>query len=443
MNSHLFLEYFHSLIYGVKAKVCGIDCGPGISYQVLVMAMVMLLAFIGGVFFRRGLIQLVKTLIPGKPDSAPWERKLAKVAVPLLAALLLWLALGIARHKGWDSHLIHLATNLLSAWVIIRLTSLLLLRPPWRWIFCLVIFLIAALDFIGILEPTIKILDQVGMQVDDKDRITLWSIIKGGIILALLFPFSRWLANFLESRIGKSEKVSAKAQVLLTKLLRTILYSLTILIALDTVGIDFYLISVFSGAIGLGVGFGLQKVVSNLVCGIIILVDNSIRPGDVIEVGGVYGWIESLHGRFVSVVTRSGTSHLIPNENLITNNVVNWSFSGPAVRFKIPVGVSYGSDVRLAMQLMIEAAQSFPRVLADPEPATRLLEFGDSSIKLELRIWINDPFNGVANIKSDIQLAIWDSFKEHQIEFPFPQHDLHLKTTPELSVSVWQRPDKD
>jgi small-conductance mechanosensitive channel len=443
MSSSLFLEYFHSLIYGVKAKVCGLNCGPNISYQILAIAIIMLLAFILSGFFRRGLIQLVKSVIPEKSDSVSWEKNLAKIAVPLMATLLLWLSLGITRQNEWDSHLIHLTTNLLSAWVIIRLISLFLLRPPWTWIFSLVIFLIAALDFIGILEPTIKFLDQVGMRVDDKDRISLWSVIKAGIILALLFPFSRWLANFLESRIGKSEKLSAKVQVLLTKLLRTMLYSLTILIALDTVGIDFYLISVFSGAIGLGVGFGLQKLVSNLVCGIIILIDNSIRPGDVIEVGGVYGWIESLHGRFVNVITRDGTSHLIPNENLITNNVVNWSFSGPAVRFKIPVGISYDSNVRLAMQLMVEAAQRFPRVLSDPPPSPRLLEFGDSAIKLELRIWINDPFNGIVNLKSDIQLAIWDSFQEHQIEFPFPQHDLYLKTAPELSVSVQRGATKD
>jgi small-conductance mechanosensitive channel len=222
----------------------------------------------------------------------------------------------------------------------------------------------------------------------------------------------------------------------LVKLSKTAFYTLALLIALDSVGIDFQYLLVFSGAVGLGLGLGLQKVVANLVSGYILLIDNSIRPGDVIEVEGVYGWIESLNARYISMITRDGTAYLVPNEQLMSNMVINWSFSEKGLRLKIPVGISYGSDVRRAMELMVEVAEKFPRILKDPEPAARLIRFGDNSVDLELRAWIKDPQRGVVNIKSEIQLAIWDAFHENHIDFPFPQRDLHLKTAPELTVQV-------
>jgi small-conductance mechanosensitive channel len=227
--------------------------------------------------------------------------------------------------------------------------------------------------------------------------------------------------------------------VLLVKLAKTGIYTLAILVALRSVGFDFHLLAVFSGAVGLGVGFGLQKVVSNLVSGVIILMDNSIRPGDVIEVGGVFGWIESLHSRFISVITRDGTSFLIPNDELISSKVINWSFSGPGIRLKIPVGISYSSEVHQAMSLMVAATAEIPRILASPKPEARLVSFGESAINLDLRIWIKDPENGVTNVKSAVQLKIWDLFKANGIEFPFPQHDLHLKSPAELTVRVKER----
>ena len=248
--------------------------------------------------------------------------------------------------------------------------------------------------------------------------------------------FINFLCKFLETNLPKSSKLSPRQQLLLLKTIRLILYTLAVVIALDSVGLDFYLVSVFSGAFGLGLGFGLQRVISNLFSGFVILMDKSIRPGDVIETDGLYGWIESLHGRFVSMITRDGKSHLIPNEQLVTNKVINWSFSNPNVRLKIPLGISYGSDIHLAMELMLAAAAKHPRVLKDPQAATRLIGFGDSAINLELRIWIKDPQNGITNVCSDIQIDIWDAFRAHDISFPFPQRDVHLRTPAELMVVV-------
>ena len=147
-----------------------------------------------------------------------------------------------------------------------------------------------------------------------------------------------------------------------------------------------------------------------------------------IAVGETYGWIQSLGARYVSVVTRDGTEHLIPNEELITQRVENWSYSNSLVRLKVPVGISYNADLHKAIELVLQAARGAPRVLATPTPICLLKGFGDSSVDLELRFWINDPNNGVSNVKSDILLGVWDRFHEHGIEIPFPQRDLHLRS---------------
>ena len=192
-------------------------------------------------------------------------------------------------------------------------------------------------------------------------------------------------------------------------------------------GLDLTVFTLFSGALGLGLGFGLQKVFANLVSGFIILADKSIKPGDVIQIGSQYGWINFLGSRYVSVVSRNGTEHLIPNENLITNEVINWSYSSKLVRINLPVGVSYESDLEKARDLMLEVARATPRVLVDPKPSCLLMSFGDSTINLELRVWINDPQNGVGRLKSDLNWGIWKAFREHGIELPYPQRDIHVK----------------
>ena len=197
------------------------------------------------------------------------------------------------------------------------------------------------------------------------------------------------------------------------------------------------------GALGVGIGFGLQKIVSNFISGIILLMDRSIKPGDTIGVAGTYGWIQSLGARYVSVVTRDGIEHLIPNEELIVTRVENWSFSGKRVRLKIPVGVSYGTDVHQAIALCIEATEGLDRIVSDPKPVCLLKGFGDSSVDMEIRFWISDPQGGVSNIKSAVLLRVWDLFHENGIEIPFPQRDLHLRSVSPDAKAVLDGPGKD
>jgi small-conductance mechanosensitive channel len=248
----------------------------------------------------------------------------------------------------------------------------------------------------------------------------------------VLLSISVYLTSLLESRIRTSRTLSPSVQVLFTKSLKIVLISLAILISIDSVGIDLTALAVFGGAIGVGVGFGLQKVISNLISGVILLIDKSIKPGDVIAVSGTYGWVTALGGRYVSVVTRDGIEHLIPNEILISERVENWTHTNSRTRLKIDVGIHYNSEVRAAMQYCLDAAADTERVLKEPEPKCMLIEFGDNSVNLQLRFWIADAQNGVQNVKSAVLLTIWDKFKEHGVEIPYPQRDLHLRSGGEI-----------
>ena len=221
-------------------------------------------------------------------------------------------------------------------------------------------------------------------------------------------------------------------QVLVTKSLKIVLVSIAVLAAIRSVGIDLGALTVLGGALGLGVGFGLQKIVSNLISGVILLVDKSIKPGDIIAVSGTYGWVTALGGRYVSVVTRDGVEHLIPNETLISEPVENWTHTQRRTRLKLDLFVHYESDLKAVLLLCEEAAGETPRVLPEPAPKCLFIEFGESSLKLQLRFWIGDAQNGVQNVKSDVLIEIWERFKQQGVRVPYPQRDVHIRSGAEV-----------
>jgi len=295
----------------------------------------------------------------------------------------------------------------------------------WEGFISLSIWGLVALHLIGWLPDVIQGLDDLAINFGDS-RLSLLSIIQ--LLLAIIFfvVVANWLTRLIESQARRSPHINASMQVMLSKISKFSLYGLAILFALKSVGIDLTAFAVFSGAIGVGIGFGLQRIFSNFISGFILLFDRSIRPGDVISIGDRFGWVQSLHARYVVVKDRDGVETLIPNENLITSEVTNWSYSDRAVRTRIPVQISYENDPEIAMQLLLDATEDKARILKNPEPAARLLGFGDNGIDLELRIWINDPEEGVANVVSDVNLSIWKSFKENKISIPFPQRDVRI-----------------
>lgn len=273
-------------------------------------------------------------------------------------------------------------------------------------------------------------------------QVTALTILKGLIAVFLIIPLSGWVLRAVESRVAGMEQVSPALRALVVKVVRTVVVIAVGLFAISSIGFNLGALAILGGAVGLGLGFGLQKVVSNLVSGVILLADRSIKPGDVIEVDDTYGWINRLGARYASVVTRDGTEHLIPNETLITEKVTNWSFSDENVRIKIPFGISYQSDIHLAMKLSLQVVEANARVLKKPAPAVRLMGFGDNSVDFELRIWMSDPAMGVNNLRSDVYVAIWDLFKEHGVEFPFPQRDLHVRDSVPLEVVLRKREER-
>jgi len=343
--------------------------------------------------------------------------------------VVLAFALVISQRMGAHGHILRTAMSLLTAWVLIRFLATLVREAAWARFIAVVAWTIAALHVLSLLQPTLALLDSLAVQFGGV-RISLLLLMKAVVLMGLLLWLAVSLSGLLEKRIKTLDGLTPSIQVFLAKALKVALLFTAVVATLSALGINLSAFAFFGGAIGVGVGFGLQKVVSNLVSGLILLLDRSIKPGDVIEVGQTYGRIQSLGARYVSVVTRDNTEYIIPNEDLITNRVINWSFTDKLVRLKITVGVSYDSDVHEVRRLMRKAASGVSRVLEEPEPVCHLKDFGESSIDMELRFWIGDPENGISNVSSTVRLAIWDAFKENHIEIPFPQRDLHIRSQP-------------
>jgi small-conductance mechanosensitive channel len=238
-----------------------------------------------------------------------------------------------------------------------------------------------------------------------------------------------WLSEVINRQL-QSAGLTPSMQVGISKFSRFLLITLAFLLALNAAGINLSSLAIFGGALGVGLGFGLQRIASNFISGFILVFDRSIKPGDIITVGQNTGSVHELRARYVVVRNREGVDTLIPNENLITSEVVNWSFVDRNVRTTISVQCSYKDDPEQAMALVLKSASASPRVLTDPEPVVRLIGFGENGMDLQLQVWVNDPENGFANVKSDINLAIWRAFKAAGITIPYPQRDLHIKSMP-------------
>jgi small-conductance mechanosensitive channel len=403
----------------------------------LLEILVVVAGFLIAQLIARPLIKRLQRLLENQEWRDRLQGRFVQAVLPLipivLAILFLRIGAGAFEKNKLPFFLIDTAARLLAAWGIIRFTTAMLRDSNWARLLSITAWVVAALHILKLLVPAVELLDQLAVDLGGV-RISLLLLIKGVLVFTVLLKLASSASALLEKRITYLENLTPSVQVLLSKALKITLLTVAVVVALSSLGINLSAFAFIGGAIGVGVGFGLQKVVSNLVSGVILLLDRSIKPGDVIEIGSTYGRIQSLGARYVSVATRDRTEYLIPNEDLITTHVVNWSFSDKLVRLKIGVGVSYDSDIHEVMQLMVGAAAAIPRELADPKPVCQLKNFGDSSIDMELRIWIDDPENGVANVSSAVRVAIWDSFQENGIEIPFPQRDLHIKTRPAAPV---------
>lgn len=398
--------------------------------QALVITCALLIAFLVG--------NRIKQKFSG-PELPQKLFSLLLVALMPLAAPLLWfflqlLSLLVATEAQWPHNLLTIVVNLLAVWIVIQATSLFFNNTAWNRLIAVIAFTLASLNILDLLGPAVKLLDHFALTFG-RLRISILTVLTGLLTLALLLWGARLLSHLLEKRIRENSTLSPSIQVLFIKLSKITLITAAILVGLRIVGLDLTGFTIFTGAVGVGIGFGLQKIFSNLISGIILLLDKSIKPGDVITVGETYGWVNSLGARYTSLIAPDGKEFLIPNEDLITQQVENWSFSNSTVCLRIPVGIAYNADVRKAMALCEEAARQTDRIIQDPPPRCLLSGFGESSVDLELGAWINDPANGVKNVKSDVLLKIWEIFQKEGVEIPFPQRDVHIRTMPQEAAS--------
>lgn len=276
----------------------------------------------------------------------------------------------------------------------------------------------------------VKALNSIGFDLGTY-HISVWGALRIVIVVILMIACARLLGRLARRMFRRIASLDRTQQLLGEKIATIVVWGISFFVAIDILGISLTALTVFSGAFGLAIGFGLQKTFGNLIAGIILLMDRSIKPGDVITVSdgkvNSFGEVKKIGIRAVSVTTRENREYLIPNEILMTQQVENWSYSSREVSINIPIGVAYGSDLDKVEKLLLEAASSTPRVLAFPSPGVLLSGFGASSIDMTMVVWINDPESGVGNVRSDVLWRVWRLFKEHGVEIPFPQQDVNLK----------------
>ncbi len=338
---------------------------------------------------------------------------------------------------GYTTNWIGAAIALMNAWIVVRLVTLVIQSNFWSRVAFYVAWPIAALDAFGMLLPVIEQMQALAIPLGTNDAgepsaISLFDIVRTFFYFAILFWAANLLSKIAEQQLEQIEELSPALKALIGKVLSVLLPVIALLVALQIVGFNLATLAVFSGAVGLGVGLGLQTIVANFVAGFTLIADKSIKPRDTIEVDGTMGWVTAMQARYVALRTRDGTELLIPNDRFMSEGVINWSRSDRVVRLHAPFGIAYKTkDLRAVQQLAIDAALSVQRVVDAPPPACNLVGFGDSSVDFDLRFWISDPEQGLSNVRSQVLLNVWDALAEHGIEIPFPQRDLYVKSWPQ------------
>ena len=405
--------------------------------QIAVIAAALALGLWVARLLRRGIAP------PDAPDDLRGRlREVAWLGAPYAAVLLVLAAAdGLMHALGTPAQVVNVAVQLGALLLLIRVVVYLLRvslgararLKGWGTAISFVAWVFLSLHLLGWGEAVIGLLDGVGINAG-QTRISVWSVMKLLVTVSLFVVVAMWIARWFERRVLKLDALAPNMRIGIAKFTQAFLVGLSVLVGLNAAGLDLTTLNVLTGAVGIGLGFGLQSIAANFVSGFVLLMDRSIKPGDVISFTGTtgtttegFGWVKELHGRYVVVLDRDGVSTLVPNQHLITNPVINWSYSDPRVRLKLPIRVSYKGDPELAMRLMLEATIGHPRIIRDPAPVARLMAFGDCGIELELRFWIPDPQAGVNNVRSDVNRAIWRLFAEHGIVIPVAQREVRVE----------------
>jgi small-conductance mechanosensitive channel len=383
-----------------------------------------------------------------------WQMRVLEGTVLLAPFLVALIVLLIVRATlamlGAPTNAVDTALQLTTALVLVRLGVYLLrvMMGPDSWMrtwenrITFVLWLTIGFSLVGWLDKVETTLNRINL-IPGKTQFSLWALLKGLVIVTAFVVVSSLIARAFERRVMRLDQLAVGTRIGISKFTYFLLVGLGIMLGINAAGVDVTTLNVLTGAIGLGLGFGLQSIASNFVSGFVLLMDKSIKPGDVISFTGHtgtstenFGWVQELRGRYVVVRDRDGVDTLVPNQNLITNSVINWSYSDQRVRIRLPVMVSYDDDPEIALKLLFEAVEHHPRILRDPPPVTRLMAFEDYGMRIEVRFWIADPMNGVNNVRSDVNRAIWKIFRAHGVKIPVAQRELRmLEKAPPTTIS--------
>jgi small-conductance mechanosensitive channel len=419
---HEIIDFLHSAARSVGAEVSS----PWFYLQLgLVLAAAGIALAVGAAVRAR-----IDSKSLGKDWAIPlrvFMRVLVGSASTAVFAALMIAARLIMAASTWPSrsYLLSIAAKLALAWLIIRLVTSVIRNPSLVRLVSLSAWLVAALSIVGQLDSVIDALDSVAIVLGGL-RLTPLLLIKLGVLLIAALWLTNITSNFVESRITQSSDLTPSLQVLLVKMIRVGLMVFAVAVVLSAVGINLSALAIFSGAAGVGIGFGLQKIVANFISGIILLVDKSVKPGDLVTIGDSSGRISAMKTRYISVAAGDGREFLIPNEDLVTQKVTNWTYTDKNTLVKVLFGTNYDADPRLICKLAIETAATAPRALKNKPPNCILTEFAESGMKFSLTFWIADP-DGMDNVKSDVMLALWDTFRRENIKVAYPVREILVR----------------
>jgi small-conductance mechanosensitive channel len=354
-------------------------------------------------------------------------------------AVLVWFCHALFKKFNMPVDVLHITLDLIIAMMVIRLASFYIKSSFWSYLVYGVCLTVIALRLFKLWQPTVELLGSMTIELG-KISISVWGLTEAIMVFILLWFAGGATNRFIAHWLTTSKHLTYSDRMLLQRVIRAATVVVVILISLNAAGIHMAAIAVTGGAIGFAVGIGLQKIGSNLVSGLMLLLRKPIRQGDVVAfdksfAGVRWGWITDIGLMYVKVTTRDGVLMLIPNEAFVTQKIENLSFDNDRVRLHIPFGIGYESDLNKAKTLALNAAGSIDRILKIPEPKCRILEYGDSTVNMELRVWIDDPKNGIENVKDAILMAVWDNFHANDIIIAFPQRDLHIKSAVPLKIS--------
>jgi small-conductance mechanosensitive channel len=431
MDMHDITEFLHSAARSVGAEVTSpwfylqlglILAGAGIA--------------LGARISIRARIDMTSLAMGWPPALRLFMRVLIGSISTAVFALLMIVARVTMLASTWPSrsYLLSVAAKLAVAWLIIRLVTSVIRNAFVVRLVSVSAWLVAALSIVGQLGPTLDALDSVSVMLGDL-RLTPLLLIKLGVLLAVALWLSNLASNLVESRITQSGDLTPSLQVLLVKIIRLGLMIFAVAVVMSAVGINLSALAIFSGAAGVGIGFGLQKIVANFISGIILLADKSVKPGDLVTIGDSTGRISAMKTRYISVAAGDGREYLIPNEDLVTQKVTNWTYTDKNTLVKVNFGTNYDADPRLVCKLAIEVAAMAPRSIKGKPPNCILTEFAEAGMKFSLTFWIADP-DGMDNVKSEAMLALWDVFKRENIRVPYPVREIRVRGALPVETTV-------